>query len=141
MDSWCKLVYLKYDDEFQVIDKWIKSKNFLADFRGFKARKEMGIQKKNGKEDPSKAKKVAPKRKEPMTEKEAARIIQYYWKKWKKNSVFQQLLFCRAEKQQQLTYFCQQVHTRLFLHDSISVQVEFSLSSILSISFIWVNLF
>jgi len=81
-----------------------------SNFRGFKARKEMGIQKKNGKEDPSKAKKVAPKRKEPMTEKEAARIIQYYWKKWKKNSVFQQLLFCRAEKQQQLTYFCQQIH-------------------------------
>jgi len=69
----------------------------------------MGLQKKKAAEEPAK-KKVVNKRKEPMTEKEAAQIIQYYWKKWKKNSVFQQLLFCRAEKQQQLTYFCQQIH-------------------------------
>ena len=66
----------------------------------------MGIQKKT-KEEATKKNEV--KKKEPMTEKEAARIIQFYWKKWKKNSLFQQLLFCRAEKQQQLMYFCQQV--------------------------------
>lgn len=78
-----------------------------SNFRGYKARKEMGIQKKT-KEEATKKNEV--KKKEPMTEKEAARIIQYYWKKWKKNSLFQQLLFCRAEKQQQLMYFCQQIH-------------------------------
>jgi len=80
-----------------------------TNFRGYLARKEMGIDKKS-KDKAGIKNDAGNKKKVPLTEKEAARIIQYYWKKWKKNSVYQQLLFIRADKQQQLTYFCQQVH-------------------------------
>ncbi|XP_065571075.1 neither inactivation nor afterpotential protein C-like isoform X2 [Artemia franciscana] len=43
-------------------------------------------------------------------EEEAVNIIQYYFRKWKKRSMFQQLMLYRQEKQQTLIYFCQQVH-------------------------------
>ena len=45
----------------------------------------------------------------PEGKKEAAKTIQYFWRKWKSKSLFQQLMLYRAEKQQQLVYFCQQV--------------------------------
>ena len=47
----------------------------------------------------------------PEGKKEAAKTIQYFWRKWKSKSLFQQLMLYRAEKQQQLVYFCQQVKT------------------------------
>ncbi|XP_069979488.1 neither inactivation nor afterpotential protein C [Penaeus vannamei] len=43
-------------------------------------------------------------------EAEAARYVQYYFRKWKTRTLFQQLQLYRAEKQQQLVYFSQQVH-------------------------------
>ena len=46
----------------------------------------------------------------PDGSKEAAKVIQYFWKKWKTKSMFQQLMLYRADKQQQLVYFCQQVN-------------------------------
>ena len=42
-------------------------------------------------------------------EGEAARYVQYYFRKWKMRTVFQALTIYRADKQQQLVYFSQQV--------------------------------
>nr|XP_045621607.1 neither inactivation nor afterpotential protein C-like isoform X2 [Procambarus clarkii] len=41
---------------------------------------------------------------------EAARYVQFYFRKWKMRTLFQQLQVYRAAKQQQLVYFSQQVH-------------------------------
>ena len=72
-------------------------------YRGYSVRKEYGC-------GPNK-----PKRFQCSTiQEEAANTIQYFWRKWKGKSLFQQLLFYRADKQQQLTYFCQQVRTFTF---------------------------
>ncbi len=72
-------------------------------YRGYSVRKEYGCA-------PNK-----PKRFQCSTiQEEAANTIQYFWRKWKGKSLFQQLLLYRADKQQQLTYFCQQVRTFTF---------------------------
>lgn len=44
-------------------------------------------------------------------EAEAARYVQYYFRKWKMRTLFQQLQIYRADKQQHLVYFSQQVRT------------------------------
>ncbi|KAI9561650.1 hypothetical protein GHT06_012610 [Daphnia sinensis] len=68
-------------------------------YRGYSVRKEYGCA-------PGK-----PKRFQCVTiQEEAANTIQYFWRKWKGKSIYQQLLLYRAAKQQDLTYFCQQVH-------------------------------
>lgn len=69
-------------------------------YRGYSVRKEYGCA-------PNKAKRFQC----CTIEEEAANTIQYFWRKWKGKSLFQQLLLYRADKQHQLTYFCQQVST------------------------------
>ena len=77
--------------------------SFLGEkgYRGYSVRKEYGCA-------PNKAKRFQCN----TIQEEAANTIQYFWRKWKGRSLFQQLLFYRADKQQQLTYFCQQVRDR-----------------------------
>ncbi|KAK3877220.1 hypothetical protein Pcinc_018021, partial [Petrolisthes cinctipes] len=72
------------------------------EYRGFKARKE----------NPEIAEKIKSREKfgEATLEGEAARYVQYYFRKWKMRTLFQQLNIYRADKQQQLVYFSQQVH-------------------------------
>lgn len=77
----------------------------ILGYRGYSVRKEYGLA-------PNK-----PRRFQCSTiQEEAAHTIQYFWRKWKGKSLFQQLLLYRAEKQQTLTYFCQQV--KEILHSS-----------------------
>ncbi|XP_066969641.1 neither inactivation nor afterpotential protein C [Macrobrachium rosenbergii] len=73
-----------------------------SNFRGFKARQE----------HPEIAEKIKNREKfgEATIEGEAARYVQYYFRKWKMRTLFQQLQIYRADKQQQLIYFSQQVH-------------------------------
>jgi hypothetical protein len=72
----------------------------LEGYRGYSVRKEYGCA-------PGK-----PKRFECVTiQEEAANTIQYFYRKWKGKTIYQQLLLYRAAKQQELTYFCQQVST------------------------------
>ncbi|XP_063851203.1 LOW QUALITY PROTEIN: neither inactivation nor afterpotential protein C-like [Scylla paramamosain] len=73
-----------------------------SNFRGFKARQE----------NPEVAKKIRERRRfgEATVEGEAARYVQHYFRRWKMRTLFQQLQIYRAEKQQQLVYFSQQVH-------------------------------
>ena len=80
----------------------VKRKPFVncIDYRGYSVRKSSVTS--NSSNGP-KRHKCAPIR------EEAANTIQYYWRKWKGKTLFQQLLLYRAEKQQHLTYFCQQV--------------------------------
>ncbi|KAK8728013.1 hypothetical protein OTU49_009338 [Cherax quadricarinatus] len=47
---------------------------------------------------------------EDTIEAEAARYVQFYFRKWKMRTLFQQLQVYRADKQQKLVYFSQQVH-------------------------------
>lgn len=63
-------------------------------------------------------------------EEEAANTIQYFWRKWKGKSLYQQLLLYRADKTQKLNYFCQQVSTLKIRHtilNAISLQNWFGL--------------
>ncbi|XP_050690144.1 neither inactivation nor afterpotential protein C-like isoform X2 [Eriocheir sinensis] len=78
----------------------IKKKD--ENFRGFKTRQE----------NPEMAKKIRDRRRfgEATVEGEAARYVQHYYRRWKMRTLFQQLQIYRADKQQQLIYFSQQVH-------------------------------
>ncbi|XP_068244393.1 neither inactivation nor afterpotential protein C isoform X2 [Palaemon carinicauda] len=71
-------------------------------FRGYKTRQE----------HPEIAEKIRNREKygEATIEGEAARYVQYYFRKWKMRTLFQQLQIYRADKQQHLIYFSQQVH-------------------------------
>lgn len=73
-----------------------------ANFRGFKSRQE----------NPEIAKQIRDRRRygEATVEGEAARYVQHYFRRWKMRTMFQQLQIYRADKQQQLVYFSQQVH-------------------------------
>jgi len=80
-------------------------------YRGYSVRKEYGCA-------PDK-----PKRFKCVTiQEEAANTIQYFWRKWKGKTIYQQLLLYRAAKQQELTYFCQQVRK----HSYNSIRLFFS---------------
>ncbi|XP_071531793.1 neither inactivation nor afterpotential protein C isoform X5 [Panulirus ornatus] len=73
-----------------------------SNFRGYKARQE----------NPEVANKIKQRERfgEQTIEAEAARYVQYYFRKWKMRTMFQQLQIYRADKQQHLVYFSQQVH-------------------------------
>lgn len=75
-----------------------------SSYRGFKVRQSTPDIRVSGKI------KSREKFGEDTIEAEAARYVQYYFRKWKTRTLFQQLQLYRAEKQQQLVYFSQQVH-------------------------------
>ena len=60
---------------------------------------------------------------ESTVEGEAARIVQYYYKRWKLHSLFQQLILYRAEKMKQLVYFSQQVTWNYLLTMNFIVKI------------------
>ncbi|XP_071531790.1 neither inactivation nor afterpotential protein C isoform X2 [Panulirus ornatus] len=83
-------------------NKAAASKPVQDNFRGYKARQE----------NPEVANKIKQRERfgEQTIEAEAARYVQYYFRKWKMRTMFQQLQIYRADKQQHLVYFSQQVH-------------------------------
>jgi hypothetical protein len=77
-------------------------------YRGYSVRKEYGCA-------PGKNKRFQC----VTIQEEAANTIQYFWRKWKGKTIYQQLLLYRAAKQQELTYFCQQVRRTFLQFDSL----------------------
>ena len=89
-------------------------------YRGYAVRKEYGV-------GPGKERRFNCK----TIEEEAANTIQYFWRKWKGKTLYQQLLLYRADKTQKLNYFCQQVNTLKICHANLNTVNSQSRSGLL----------